>query len=113
MNAHQDAGQGTTASDSVLSLRALYDTIHHETETIDGAELEDAEINARAGRVFEMRDRLSEMPAQTLGDVVLKLRELEYVIREWGLDTQWHEPLLRTVREGAERLAAEPTEGEA
>ena len=36
MNARQDAGQGTTASDSVLSLRALYDAVHHETQAIDG-----------------------------------------------------------------------------
>ena len=88
-------------------MRDLYETMHRETEAIDGADLENAEMDARSGRVFEMRDRLSETPARTLDDVAVKLRELEFVIREWGMDTRWHEPLLRTAREGVERLAGE------
>ena len=104
MTARQDASQGTTASEPALSLRALYDAMHRETEAIDGAGLGNAELDARVGPVFEMRDRLSEAPAWTIADVAVKVRELEFVIREWGMDTQWHEPLLRTAREGVERL---------
>ena len=37
--------------------------------------------------------------------MLVKLLELEFVIQKWGLDTNWHEPLLRTAREGVERLA--------
>ena len=68
-------------------MRALYETMHREIEAIDGADLEDAEIHARCGRVNEMRDRLSETPARTLDDVAVKLCELNFVIREWGMDT--------------------------
>ncbi len=85
-------------------MRTLYDAMHREIDSINGAGLGDTELNARCGRVFETRDQLSETPAQTLDDVAIKLRELEYVIQEWGLDTQCHEPLMRTAREGLERL---------
>ena len=86
-------------------MRTLYDSMHREIDSINSVAMpSDDELDARCGRVFETRERLSETPAQTLDDVVIKLRELEYVIQEWGLDTQWHEPLMRTAREGLERL---------
>ncbi len=85
-------------------LRTTHEAMHREIDSINGAGLEDTELDARCGRVFETRDQLSEAPAQTLDDVVIKLRELEYVIQEWRLDTQCHEPLMRTAREGLERL---------
>ncbi len=86
-------------------MRTLYDAMHREIDSINSVAMpSDDELDARCGRVFETRDQLSETPAQTLDDVVIKLRELEYVIQEWGLDTQCHEPLMRTAREGLERL---------
>ncbi len=85
-------------------LRTTHEAMHREIDAINGAELEDTELDSRCGCVFETRDQLSESPAQTLDDVVIKLRELEYVIQEWRLDTQCHEPLMRTAREGLERL---------
>ncbi len=85
-------------------LRTTHEAMHREIDAINGAGLGDDELDARCGRVFETRDQLSETPAQTLDDVAIKLRELEYVIQEWGLDTQYHEPLMRTAREGLERL---------
>jgi hypothetical protein len=86
-------------------MRTLYDSMHREIDSINSVAMpSDDELDARCGRVFETRDQLSEAPAQTLADVAIKLRELEYVIQEWGLDTQWHEPLMRTAREGLERL---------
>ncbi len=89
-------------------MRTLYDSMHREIDSINSVAMpSDDELDARCGRVFETRDQLSEAPAQTLADVAIKLRELEYVIQEWGLDTQWHEPLMRTAREGLERLAGE------
>ncbi len=89
-------------------MRTLYDAMHQEIDSINSVAMpSDDELDARCGRVFETRDQLSEAPAQTLADVAIKLRELEYVIQEWGLDTQWHEPLMRTAREGLERLVGE------
>ncbi len=85
-------------------LRTTHEAMHREIDSINSAGLGDDELDARCGRVFETRDQLSETPAQTLDDVVIKLRELEYVIQEWGLDTQCHEPLMRTAREGLEHL---------
>ena len=86
-------------------MRTLYDAMHREIDSINPVALpSDDELDARCGRVFETRDQLSETPAQTLDDVAIKLRELEYVIQEWRLDTQCHEPLMRTAREGLERL---------
>ncbi len=86
-------------------MRTLYDSMHREIDSINSVAMpSDDELDARCGRVFETRDQLSEAPAQTLADVAIKLRELEYVIQEWGLDTQWHEPLMRTASEVLERL---------
>ena len=86
-------------------LHTIHEVMHREIDSINSVAMpSDDELDARCGRVFETRDQLSETPAQTLDDVAIKLRELEYVIQEWGLDTQYHEPLMRTAREGLERL---------
>ncbi len=86
-------------------LRTTHEAMHREIDSINSVAMpSDDELDARCGRVFETRDQLSETPAQTLDDVAIKLRELEYVIQEWGLDTQCHEPLMRTAREGLEHL---------
>ncbi len=86
-------------------LRTTHEAMHREIDSINSLEMpSDEELDARCGRVAETRDQLSETPAQTLDDVAIKLRELEYVIREWGLDTQYHEPLMLTARKGLEHL---------
>ena len=103
-----DDGQGTTDGNS-LSLRALWESMHREIDAANG--LEDDELTRRCGVINEMRDRLADWPARTLGDVAVKLRELEYVIKEWDLDTHWHEPLLRSASEGLERLVGEMPTG--
>ena len=106
MTAPQNTNQGTTANEPALSFAVLHETMHRETDAINSTEgISNDELNARNGRVCEMRDRFSEAPARSLEDVAVKLRELEFVIREWGTDTEWHEPLLRTAREGVERLS--------
>ena len=64
-------------------------------------------MHRRCAGINDARDRLAKAPAKTFDDVLLKLQELEYVIQEWKLDTEWHEPLLRTAREGLERLIKE------
>jgi hypothetical protein len=88
-------------------MRAIYEDMHREIETINGADLANTELNDRSQRTFETRDRIASLPAQTFDDVLVKLQELEYVTQEWDHDTNWHEPLLRTAREGLERLIRE------
>ncbi len=108
MTAPQNTDQGTTANEPPLSFAVLYETMHRENDALNGAEgIGDDELSAGCTRGYEMRDRFSEAPARSLEDVAVKLRELEFVIQEWGTDTEWHEPLLRTAREGVERLAEE------
>ena len=108
MTALQNTDQGTTANEPALSFAVLYETMHREIDALNSAKgIGNDELNTRCTRVYEMRDRISEAPARSLEDVAVKLRELEFVIQEWGTDTQWHEPLLRTAREGIERLSGE------
>ena len=88
-------------------MRAIYEDMHREIDAINGANLENEEVNERSQRTFETRDLIANPPAQTLDDVLVKLQELEYVIQEWNHNTEWHEPLLRTAREGLELLIRE------
>ena len=85
-------------------MRAIYEDMHREIEAVDSRERPDEETNQRCAGINGARDRIADPPAQTLDDVLVKLQELEYVIQQWGLDTLWHGPLLRTACEGLERI---------
>ena len=85
-------------------LRAIYEDMRLEIENVDSRERPDEEVHRRCAGINDARGRLAKAEAKTFNDVLLKLQELEYVIQEWALDTDWHEPLLRTAREGLERL---------
>ena len=93
----------------MTDLRAIYEDMRREIEVINSRDRDrsDEEINRRCAGINDVRDRLAKAPAQTFDDVLLKLRELEYVIQEWGTNTDWHGPLLRTAREGLERVMKE------
>ncbi len=88
----------------MTDLRAIYEDMRLEIEDLDSRERPDEEMHRRCGGINDARDRLAKGEAETFGDVLLKLQELEYVIQEWDTHTEWHEPLLRTAREGLERL---------
>ncbi len=88
----------------MTDLRAIYEDMRREIEDVDSRERPDEEMNRRCAGINDARARLAKAEAKTFDDVLLKLQELEYVIQEWQLDTDWHEPLLRTAREGLERL---------
>jgi hypothetical protein len=54
-------------------MRAIYEDMHREIETINGADLGNTELNDRSQRTFETRDRIANLPAQTFDDVLVKL----------------------------------------
>jgi hypothetical protein len=91
----------------MTDLRATYEDMRREIEVLDSRARSDEEMNRRCAGINDARDRLAKAPAQTFDDVLLKLQELEYVMQEWGTDTDWHEPLLRTARESVESLLRE------
>ena len=65
-------------------------------------------IEAFAEDLVPLRMQIAETPAQGIGGVAVKLRQLLATMTELGSivgSTEWDEPTLRTALQAAERLA--------
>ena len=94
--------------DSVLfELEARQCAMVSKMETLP-EETTDEEIAAFAEDLVPLRMQIAEMPAQGIGGVAVKLRQLMMTITGLGSligSTEWDEPTVRTALEAAERLA--------
>ncbi len=91
----------------LLEIEARLCAMVSKMETLP-EETTDEEIAAFAEDLVPLRMRIAEMPAQGIGGVAVKLRQLMTTITGLGSligSTEWDEPTVRTALEAAERLA--------
>ena len=68
-------------------------------------EVTDDEADELFGKWAPLMDRIASTPANTLPDLIAKLRCLEWVTEQWPCGYNETQVMARTAREDAERLA--------